>query len=67
MGLVAATTGEARGDDKEPWDSDSGASFHVSHTQDGMTACKKALAGTTVEVSDGIILLVEGSVQLRWT
>ena len=35
MGLVAATIGEARGDGKEEWDSDSGASFHImSHTQD---------------------------------
>ena len=29
--LVAATIGAARGDGKEEWDSDSGASLHVSH------------------------------------
>ena len=59
-GLVAATTGAARGDGNEEWDSDSGASFHVSHRQAGMTACKKVPAGTTFEVADGAILLVDG-------
>ena len=38
VGLVVATTGEARGDGKEEWDSDSGASFHMSHTQARITA-----------------------------
>ena len=38
VGLVAVTTGAARGDGKEEWDSDSGASFHMPHTQAGMTA-----------------------------
>ena len=55
VGLVTATTGEACVDGKEEWFSDSGASFHMSHTQVGMTACKKALAGTTVEVADGTL------------
>ena len=32
VGYVAATTGVARGDGKEEWVSDSGASFHMSHT-----------------------------------
>ena len=36
------------------------SSFHTSHTQDGMTAYKKAPAGTTVEVDDGPILPVDG-------
>ena len=31
MGLVAVTTEAARGDGKEEWDLDSGASFHKSH------------------------------------
>ena len=32
VGLVAAMIGAACGDGKEEWDSDSGASFHMSHT-----------------------------------
>ena len=60
VGLVAATTGPAREDAKEEWDSGSSASFHVSHTQAGMTAHKKAPAGTTVEVADETILPVYG-------
>ena len=60
VGLVAATTGEPRGDGKEEWDSDSGASFHTSHTQAGMTAYRKTPTGTAVEVADGTILPVDG-------
>ena len=60
LGLVAATTRAARGDGKEGWDSDSGVSFHIFHTMDEITAYKKAPAGTTVEVADGIILPVDG-------
>ena len=60
VGLVAATTGAACGDDKEEWNSDSGASFHMSHTQAGVTAYKKAPAETTVEVADGTILPEDG-------
>ena len=60
VGLVAAMRGAARGDGKEEWDSDFSASFHMSHTQAGMTAYKKAPAGTTVEVADGTILPVAG-------
>ena len=58
--LVAARTGAARGDGKEKWDSDSGASFHMSHTQAGMTAYKKTPTGTITEVADGTILPVDG-------
>ena len=57
VGLVAATIGAAREDGKEECDLDSGASFH---TQNGMTAYKRAPAGTTVEVADGTILPVDG-------
>ena len=32
VGLVAAMIGAARGDGKEEWDLDSGASFHMSYT-----------------------------------
>ena len=32
VGLVVATIGMARGDGKEKWDSNSGASFRMSHT-----------------------------------
>ena len=58
--LVAVTIGAARGDGKEGWDLDSGASFHTSHTRVGINAYKKAPAGTTVEVADGTILPVDG-------
>ena len=60
LGLVAATTGAARGHSKEEWDSDSGASIHMFHTMDEITAYKEAPAGMTVEVADGIILPVDG-------
>ena len=60
MGLVAATTGAARKGGKEEWDSDSGASFHMSHTQPGMIVYKKAPSGTAVEFADGTILPVDG-------
>ena len=53
-------TGAARGDGKEERDLDSGASFHMSHTQAGMTAYQRAPAGTTVEVADKTILPVDG-------
>ena len=66
VGLVAATTGAARGNGKEGWDSDSGASLQISHTQAGKTAYKKALAETTDECADGVILPAEGSRPLRW-
>ena len=61
VGLVAATTGAARGDGKEEWDLDSGASLHMSHTQARITAYKKAPAETTDECADGVILPAEGS------
>ena len=58
--LTAAVVGAGNGDGKEEWDSGSGASFHMSHTQAGVTAYKKAPAGTTIEVADGTILPVDG-------
>ena len=45
---VAAMVGTVRGDRKEGWESDSGATFHVSHTRAGMSAYKKASPGTNV-------------------
>ena len=57
---VAAMVGAARGDRKEKWESDSGATFHMSHTRAGMSAYKKASPGTTVEITDGNILPVDG-------
>ena len=60
VGLVAATTGVARGDGKEECDSGSGASFLMSHTQAGITASKRAPAGTTVDVAEGTILPIDG-------
>ena len=60
VGLVAATIGAAGGDCTEKWDSGSGASFHMPHTQTGMTAYEKASTGTTIEVADGTILPVDG-------
>ena len=59
-GLVAATTRAARGDGNVEWDSNPGASFHMSHTQARMTAYMETPAGTTVEVADGTILTVNG-------
>ena len=55
VGLVAATTGAARGDGKQERDSDSDASFHLPHPQAGMTFYKQPPAGTTVEATDGTI------------
>ena len=59
MTVVAATTGVARGDGKEERDSDSGASFHMFHTQTRLTACKKEPAGTTFDIFDGTIFPVD--------
>ena len=58
--VVAAMVGAARGDRKEEWESDSGATFHMSHTCAGMSAYKKASPGTNVEIADGNILPVDG-------
>ena len=57
---VAAMVGAACGDRKEEWESDSGTPFHMSHTRAGMSAYKKASPGTTVEITDGNILPVDG-------
>ena len=53
---VAAMVGAARGGRKEEWQSDSGATFHMSHTRAGMYAYKNVSPGTTVEIADGNIL-----------
>ena len=57
---VAAMVGTARGDRKEEWESDSGATFHMSHTRAGMSAYKKASPGTNVEIADGNTLPMDG-------
>ena len=57
---VVAMVAAARGDRKEEWEPDSGATFHMSHTRAGMSAYKKASPGTTVEIADGNILPVDG-------
>ena len=57
---VAAMVGAARSDRKEKWESDSGATFHMSHTRAEMSAYKKASPGTNVEVADGHILPMDG-------
>ena len=57
---VTAVVGAARRDRKEEWESDSSATFHMSHTRAGMSAYKKALSGTNVEIADGNILPVDG-------
>ena len=57
---VAAMVGTARGDRKEEGESDSGATFHKSHTRAGMSAYTKASLGTNVKVADGNILPVDG-------
>ena len=60
VGLVAATIGAAREDDKEEWDSDSGTSFYMSYTPAVTTVYKKAPPGTSVEDTDGTSLPVDG-------
>ena len=60
MRAVAAMVGAARSDRKEEWESDSGATFHMSHTRAGMSAYKKASPETNVEIADGNILPVDG-------
>ena len=57
---VAAMVGAARGDRKEEWESNSAATFHMTHTRAGMIAYKKASTGTNVENADGDILPVDG-------
>ena len=65
LGLVEATIGAARGDDKGERDSDSGTSFHMSHAQAGMTAYKQAPALRLLRSLMGPFCQVTGSVQLR--
>ena len=57
---VAAMVGTARGTRKEERESDSGATFHMSHIRAGMSAYKKASPGTNVEIAGGNILPVDG-------
>ena len=66
---VAAMVGAARNDRKEEWESNSGATFHMSHTSAGMCAYKKASLGTNVEIADGNILPVDGfgRIEVDWT
>ena len=57
---MSTMVGAARGGSEKECESDSGAKFHMSHTRAEMTAYKKALPGTPVEVADGNILPVDG-------
>ena len=57
---MTAMVGAARSDKKEDWKSDSGATFHMSHTRVGMSAYKKTSPGMNVEIADGNILPVDG-------
>ena len=57
---VAVMMGAGRGDRKEEWEPDSGATFHMSHTRAGMSPYKEASPGTNVEIADGNILPVNG-------
>ena len=57
---MAAMVGAARSDRKEEWESNSGATFHMSRTRAGLSAYKKASPGTDVEIADGNILPVDG-------
>ena len=60
--------GTARGHRKEEWESDSGATFHMSHIRAGMSAYKKASPGTTAEIAHGNILPVDGFGKIEvWT
>ena len=56
---MASTVGASRGDGKEEWGSDSGATFYMSPTRAGMTAYKNTSSGTTVETANGTILPVD--------
>ena len=56
---TAAMVGAGCGDRKKEWESYSGETFHMSHSRAGVIAYKKAPAGTTVEVANGTILLVD--------
>ena len=58
--MMAAMVEAARGDGKEEWESDSGATFYMSHNRAGMTAYKKASSGATVKIANGNVLPVEG-------
>ena len=57
---VAAMVGAARSDRKEEWESDSSATFHMSHTRAGMSAYKVTSPGTNVDIADGNILPADG-------
>ena len=57
---VAAMVGTARGDRKEEWESDFGATLRMSHTRAGISVYKKASPRTNVEIADGNILPVDG-------
>ena len=57
---VAAIVGAARGNRREEWEPDSGATFHMSHTRAGMSAYKKVSPGANVEIADGNIRPVDG-------
>ena len=57
---VATMVGAARSDRKDESKSDSGATFHMSHTRAGMSAYKKTSPRTNVEIADGNILPVDG-------
>ena len=56
VGLMAAMIEAARGGGGEEWESDSSATFCMSHTHARMTAYKKASPATTVKVADRNIL-----------
>ena len=58
-GPTAAMVGAACGDRKKEWESDSGETFHTSHSRAGVIAYKKVPADKTVEVANGTILLVD--------
>ena len=47
MGAMAVIIGAALGDGKEEWESDSSATFHMSHTRAGMIAYTKEAPRTT--------------------
>ena len=64
---VAAMVGTARSDRKKEMESDSGATFHMSHTRAGMSAYKKASPGTNVEIADSYIPVVGSLICMRIT
>ena len=63
---VAAMEGAARGDGKEEWRSDSGATFHMLDTRAEIYAYKKASPGRLLRSPTVTFYRWTGSEESRW-